>query len=136
MSMTLKPGGLLDLSEFDFRVYGLDRKPIPINEKASAIARWMYLAHKAVQQQGGEPDAANHLYKWVSQHPAFEDVVYRRWWFQTSTWNREKTKEAETANRHGASMRDDILVRALRFSPPAHTNVSDSLSSDPVVLSC
>lgn len=111
--MTLKPGGLIDLSEFDFRVYGLDKKPIPMNDKASSIARWMHLAHQAVQQQGGEPEAANHLYGWISSHNAYEDVVYRHWWFQTSTWNPGKDAESRRQNRYGAAMRDDILVRPL-----------------------
>ncbi|KIP11739.1 hypothetical protein PHLGIDRAFT_63365 [Phlebiopsis gigantea 11061_1 CR5-6] len=110
ISMTLKPGGLVDLTEFDFRVYGLDKRPIPIDDRASAIARWMHLAHQAVQQQGGEPDAANHLYEWVRNHNAYEQPVYRHWWFQTSTWNRGTDPESRRQNRYGAAMRDDILA--------------------------
>lgn len=109
---------MVDLCEFDFRVYGYDHKPIPIDENAPACARWMYLARQAVQHQGGEPDAANHLYRWVSQHPAFEDVVYRQWWFQVSPWNRGRDAESRRLNRYGAAMRDDILVRAFASQYP------------------
>ena len=70
----------------------------------------MHLAHQAVKQQGGEPDAANHLLRWVSSNDAFEDVVYRHWWFQVSTWNTGTDAESRRMNRYGAAMRDDILV--------------------------
>ena len=117
--MTVRPGGLIHLTEFDFRVYGTDRKPIPIDHNASAVAKWMHLAHLAVKQQGGEPDAANHLHEWVSSNSAFEDIVYRHWWFQTSTWNTGNDPESRRANRHGAAMRDDILVSpSPLISPP------------------
>ncbi|KAJ3559010.1 hypothetical protein NM688_g597 [Phlebia brevispora] len=85
IALTVRPAGLIDLTEFDFRVYGPDKKPL--TEDASSLAKWMHLASQAVKQQGGEPEAANYLQRWVSGHGAFEEVVYRRWWFQTSPWN-------------------------------------------------
>ncbi|EKM51768.1 uncharacterized protein PHACADRAFT_127622 [Phanerochaete carnosa HHB-10118-sp] len=109
ISLVLKPGGLVDLTEFDFRVYGTDRRPIPIDADAPAFARWMNLAHRAVQMQGGEPDAANHLHEWVCGHGAFEDVHYCTWWLPTSTWHTGQDEEARRQNRIGAAMRDDIL---------------------------
>lgn len=100
----------MHLTEFDFRIYGTDKEPVAIVENASALAKWMYLAHQAVKQQGGEPDAANHLHRWISQHDVFEDVVYRKWWIQTSNWNHGYEKDVRLLNRHGAAMREDILV--------------------------
>ncbi|EKM61450.1 uncharacterized protein PHACADRAFT_248069 [Phanerochaete carnosa HHB-10118-sp] len=121
IALTLKPGGLVDLTEFDFRVYGADRRPAPLEDEggvgASALARWMHLAHRAVQMQGGEPDAANHLYRWVSARACFRDVCYREWWIQTTTWNTGTDACAAAANRHGASMRDDILAFLLSGRP-------------------
>jgi hypothetical protein len=76
----------------------------------------MNLAHRAVQQRGGEPDAANHLYRWVNEHPAFEEAVYREWWFQVSPWRTGHDRESLWMNRHGASMRDDIMVCAINLS--------------------
>ena len=111
IALILKPGGLIDLTEFDFRVYGLDHQPIPITMEAPALVRWVHLAHRAVQMQGGEPDAANHLYRWIYNHGTFEDVHYREWWIQTSTWNTGQDEESSHQNRYGAAMRDDILVR-------------------------
>lgn len=117
IALTLKPGGLIELTEFDFRVYGADRRPVPLASQPSALARWMSLAHTAVQQQGGEPDAANHLYRWTTAHPAFYDVEYREWWYQTSTFYPGNDEVARTRNRHGALMRDDILAFLLSGRP-------------------
>jgi hypothetical protein len=100
----------MELTEFDFRVYGLDGRPIPLNQNVSAIAHWMNFAHRAVQQQGGEPDAANHLHRWTRENPLLENVTYRRFWFQTSPWNTGRDPLSAQRNRHGALMRDDILV--------------------------
>ena len=33
--------------------------------------------YAAIEQRGGEPDAANHLHLWTSGHPDLEEVVYR-----------------------------------------------------------
>lgn len=103
----------MHLTEFDFHIYGTDEKPIAIVEDASALAKWMFLAHQAVKQQGGEPDAANHLHQWISSYDIFENVVYRKWWIQTSNWNKRQDEETKLLNRHGAAMRDDILVSLL-----------------------
>ncbi|KAI0094532.1 hypothetical protein BDY19DRAFT_901695 [Irpex rosettiformis] len=109
IALALRPRGLVDLTEFDFRVYGPDHRPIPLQENAPAIAKWMDLARRAVHHRGGEPDAANHLYRWINDHPSFEEVVYHEWWFQISPWRPGKDAQSLWMNRHGASMRDDIF---------------------------
>ncbi|KAI0685087.1 hypothetical protein BC835DRAFT_1421619 [Cytidiella melzeri] len=109
IALTLRPRGLVDLTEFDFRIHGRDHRPMPINADAPAIAKWMDLARHAVQQRGGEPDAATHLHRWISDHPAFEETVRQDWWIQVSPWHPGKDAESQWMNRHGASMRDDIL---------------------------
>jgi hypothetical protein len=35
--------------------------------------------HDAVEAQGGDVNAATHLYEWVQNNPAFEKVVYREY---------------------------------------------------------
>ncbi|PCH34099.1 hypothetical protein WOLCODRAFT_135501 [Wolfiporia cocos MD-104 SS10] len=109
MSQALRPGGLIDLTEFDFRIYGPDKRPILRNER-SWLARWMNLCHTAVQRSGGEPDAANHLHRWISDHPAFEDIVYREIWFQTSPWRNGHDNETQRQNRIANTFRDDVLA--------------------------
>lgn len=65
----------------------------------------MEFANTAVRQRGGDVDAANHLYQWISSHPAFEDAVYREFWIPCSPWMQD-----EEERRIGSTMRDDILV--------------------------
>lgn len=62
MAQCLRLGGLIDLTEFDFRVYGIDKKPI-LTPGLSWFADWMNACHEAVYRNGGEPDAANHLHR-------------------------------------------------------------------------
>lgn len=113
MSQTLRPGGLLDLTEFDFRIYTTDRKPILTDNADSYLARWMNLCHIAVQRSGGEPDAANYLHRWVSDNPAYEEVVYREFWLPTSPWRRGNDSETRRFNRIANVFRDDVLVSGL-----------------------
>ncbi|EJF67127.1 hypothetical protein BD309DRAFT_946205 [Dichomitus squalens] len=113
MAQTLRPRGLLEVMEFDFRVYDEHRQPIMptrLDEEMPAIARWMNLVHIAVEQRGGEPDAANQLNRWASAHPDLEDVVYREFWFQTCPWKPGSDPESGFDNHVGAMMRDDILA--------------------------
>lgn len=114
MAQTLRPRGLIELVEFDFRVYDVDKQPIlpsRLDEETPWLARWMNMVNIAVQQRGGEPDAANHLERWTMVHPMLEDVVYREIWFQTGPWQEGDDPQTAHANRIGAMMRDDILVR-------------------------
>ncbi|KZT72959.1 hypothetical protein DAEQUDRAFT_722595 [Daedalea quercina L-15889] len=109
MSQCLRLGGLLDLTEFDFRVYSVDKKPI-LTEGVSWFADWMNLCNHAVHRNGGEPDAANQLHRWVSRNSSFEDVVYREFWFQTAPWRSGADAATVRQNRISQVFRDDILA--------------------------
>lgn len=111
MAQCLRLGGLIDLTEFDFRVYGIDKKPI-LTPGLSWFADWMNACHEAVYRNGGEPDAANHLHRWISQNPALEDVVYRQFWFQSSPWRAGNDAATIRQNRIAQVFRDDVLVSA------------------------
>ncbi|KAI0715061.1 hypothetical protein C8Q76DRAFT_729407 [Earliella scabrosa] len=113
MAQTLRPRGLLQVTEFDFRVYDVNKQPIMpsrLEEDTPWIARWMNLVNVAVEQRGGEPDAANHLNHWASTHPDLEDTVYHEYWFPTGPWKRGDDEQSARDNRTGAMMRDDILA--------------------------
>lgn len=121
MVQTLRPRGLVELVEFDFHMYDEHQQPILPNrleEETPAIARWMNFVNVAIEQRGGEPDAANHLHQWMVAHPNLEEVVYREFWFQSCPWKRPNEPNASRGNRTGAMMRDDIIVRSL-FPDPA-----------------
>jgi len=113
-SQALRPNGLVNFAEFDFYVYGLDKKPIVFDAPEFAppyFPRWMCMVRAAVKQRGGEAEAANHLYRWISEHPSFTDVVYRDFFFRASPWVPPNFPDAAKLNRWGASMREDIQAR-------------------------
>ncbi|KAF9011052.1 S-adenosyl-L-methionine-dependent methyltransferase [Cyathus striatus] len=83
ISHVLRPGGLIDVSEFDFHVYDINHQRFEPNThqvKPPWWAQWLKFLAEAVGRSGGQADAATHLHDWISNHPAFEDVVYRDVW--------------------------------------------------------
>lgn len=76
------------------------------------------MVRTAVNQRGGETDAANHLHRWVSEHPSFTDVVYRSFLFPASPWFPPDHPDAAKLNRTGAFIRDDILARRFLLGVP------------------
>ncbi|KAI0375494.1 hypothetical protein BV20DRAFT_960668 [Pilatotrama ljubarskyi] len=138
MVQTLRSRGLIQLVEFDFRVYDADKLPIMpsrLEEETPWLARWMNVVNIAVEQRGGEPDAANHLHRWVSEHPLLEEPVYREFWFQTGPWKKGDDPSTARDNRIGAMMRDDILAflksgRPLLLSNDLDISVVDELESN------
>jgi len=109
ISRVLRPGGMIDLMEFDFHAY--DSNYQRIEPTTSSISgpwwpQWLAFANLAARNRGGNVDAATHLHKWVSEHPAFENIVYRDYWVPVSHW----PTNDEFMRRMGTYMRDDILA--------------------------
>lgn len=113
-SQALRPAGLVNFTEFDFFIYGGDKKPLVFDVPEFSppyLPRWMCMVRAAVGERGGEADAATHLHRWVSEHPSFTDVVYGSFWIPASPWIPPDWPGAARMNRSGAFMRDDIQVR-------------------------
>ncbi|KAA1471411.1 hypothetical protein DENSPDRAFT_799321 [Dentipellis sp. KUC8613] len=113
ISQTLRPGGLIDLMEFDFRVYDAHHNvisPFLDPSEGSWLSRWMYSLGVAVRQRGGTTDASNVLYAWVMEHPALEEVVYRDFYLQTSPFFSRHEPHYARNQVIGHYMRDDILA--------------------------
>jgi len=109
ISMVLRPGGLIDLMEFDFHCYDENHQRIELETSRVAGPWWpRFLAFVglAARNRGGDVDAATHLHSWVSNHRSFENVVCRDFYIPTSTWR----TDSELWTRFGANMRDDILA--------------------------
>lgn len=101
--------------EFDFTVYTPDYQRIELDSTIIAAPwwpRWLAACNKAARESGGDVDAASRIQTWISNHPAFEEVVYKDFWVPASPWKRE----SEKVIRHGEAMRDDILVRVAIYS--------------------
>ncbi|KAL0576872.1 hypothetical protein V5O48_005107 [Marasmius crinis-equi] len=109
ISFVLRPGGLMDIMEFDFHAYDEHRRRIEVGTSRISAPwwpRWLAFLELAIRNKGGDADAATHLHRWTANHPAFEDVVYRDFWVPTSPWRRD----SEFQVRMGVGMRDDILA--------------------------
>lgn len=102
-SQVVRPGGLVDFTEWDFRMYDMDKQPItpsyreiyglddsqPSHERDSSKAwlpRWYAALGQAARRRGGHIDAAALMHNWIADHKEFEDVVCREFWFPSSPW--------------------------------------------------
>jgi hypothetical protein len=112
-SQALRPNGLAIFTEFDFYVYGRDKKPIVFDVPEFAppyFPRWMCMVRAAIKERGGDADAASLFHRWVSDHPLFTDVVYRDFFFPVAPWVPSDWPGAAQLNRTGSFMRDDVHV--------------------------
>ncbi|KAK0481523.1 S-adenosyl-L-methionine-dependent methyltransferase [Armillaria novae-zelandiae] len=108
ISRVLRPGGLIDLMEFDFHCY--DENHHRVNLDTSTLAspwwpRWLAYLEMAARNRGGNVDAATHLHDWVSNHQSFENVVYNQYWIPVTPWRTDSAFDM----RIGTAMRDDIF---------------------------
>ncbi|KAI0257290.1 S-adenosyl-L-methionine-dependent methyltransferase [Lactifluus subvellereus] len=113
VSQCLRPGGLMQLLEFDFRVYDGDFKPFSFptgTMEPPWFPRWMSFLSMAVRQRGGSTDAANMLYSWTLQHPAFEDVVYEEYFVPTAPFMSCQEPNYHFIRSISETLRDDIYT--------------------------
>jgi len=107
----LRPGGLIDVTEFPFTFSGFEKTAIcpPAGTfEPPWVPLWMSYANRAVRERGGDADASLHLHEWVSNHPAFENVVYREFWIPLSPWLKGDDADSIWWNGIGTTMRDDL----------------------------
>jgi hypothetical protein len=118
ISQCLRPGGLMELLEFDFRVYNGDFKPFSFPTDTMGppwFPRWMSSLNMAVRQRGGSPDAANMLYSWTLQHPALEDVVYEEHFVPTAPFMSCQEPNHHIDRSTAEILRDDIYVCEYKY---------------------
>lgn len=113
ISHVLRPGGLIDLLEYDFQVHNEHRQLVTVSTGSMGapwLPRFLTLIKNAAGRRGGTLDAARNLYNWVKDTPAFTDVVHRQIWTPASPWLTGSDPETQKLNQHGALMRDDVMV--------------------------
>jgi len=113
ISRVLRPGGLIDVSEFDFRIYDANhcRMELDVNELGPPWwGRWMAHLLKAIKTSGGDANAATHLHEWVFNNPMFEDVVYREFWLPVIPARRDSSNDSEHLRRLDQGLSDDCLA--------------------------
>jgi hypothetical protein len=100
--------------EFDFHCYDINHKRIELDTdtiEGPWWPRWLAFCEKAARAAGGDVDAATHLHSWISDHPLFEDVVYKEFWAPSSLHPHMNGDPIQT--QIGEGMRDDIIVSNL-----------------------
>jgi len=110
ISRVLRPGGLIDVSEFDFHVYDANHRQIQRDINDLTPPWWsVWFGHlwKAIVKSGGDVDAANHLHEWVLNHPMFEDVVYKDVWVAAVPAPRDGSNDSEEAGQMERKLTDD-----------------------------
>ncbi|KAF9270828.1 S-adenosyl-L-methionine-dependent methyltransferase [Marasmius fiardii PR-910] len=131
INFVLKPGGLMDIMEFDFHMYDENYRRIEVSTShigAPWWPRWLAFLEAAIRSKGGDADAATHLHSWTANHASFEGVVYREFWVPASPWRRD----SEFQIRMGQAMRDDIFAfvksgRALLLGSGVPEQIVDEL---------
>lgn len=86
------------MAEFDFHIYDENHQRLELDTYQIGPpwwARWMTFVRVAIQQIGGHTDAASHLWDWVSNHPAFEQPVYREYWMPVCIRPSESNSEQQ-----------------------------------------
>lgn len=158
-ALALRPRGLADFTENDWRAYDIEKRPIisttaeiwgafeppegwtgtgmarsgssppgraqkriATADSSPYVARFITLARQAVHKRGGHVDAAPLLYRWISEHRAYEDVVYREAWLPVGDWvnspdiqkhpivSAMTREELENLSRLGRETGEDMLV--------------------------
>src|ERR1700726_709935 len=120
IALVLKPGGLLQFTEIEYRFYDVNRKPLYVDGSAFRppwVPLWIYHMGRAATARGADVEAADKLRGWVVDHGAFEGIVDRQFWIPSSPWPKGDDPEAVWLRRVGEVVREDFLVRFLIPEP-------------------
>jgi len=112
IARVVRPGGLIDLTEFGFQTYDHNNQVISVDRSGHSPpwwARWLSHVREAIDERGGDVNAATHLHSWVARNPAFESVVYREHFLAVVPPLR-KGYQAEAFRNIDEGMRDIVLV--------------------------
>ncbi|KZO90605.1 S-adenosyl-L-methionine-dependent methyltransferase [Calocera viscosa TUFC12733] len=117
----LRPGGLLDLSEWDFRIYAATFEPLPLVPRGqpghSWVAEWLWALRQAGAARGGQMDAASHMEQWVRESGVWEDVGYWDTWIATSAPTGETDEELAHNTALWLRMKEDAKHFAAAARP-------------------
>ncbi|KJA28623.1 hypothetical protein HYPSUDRAFT_34078 [Hypholoma sublateritium FD-334 SS-4] len=113
ISRVLRPGGLIDVSEFDFHMYDKHHRRI----ESSSIkqfnepwwSQWITYLRSTIRNIGGDTDAATNLHEWIANNPRFEDVVYREFFIPAVPPPRDEHKPNERLRQFEEKMKEDVV---------------------------
>jgi len=126
----LHPGGLLELAEWDFRIYTSSHEPraqVPRGEPGhSYIAEWLWALREAGAGRGGHMDAANLMEGWVRGMGVWEDVGYRDVWIAISG----PTGETPEEKAHNTAMWERMKEDARHFAAAARPALAQRMDPE------
>ena len=109
ISHVVRPGGVIDIMEWDFGIHDVNKQRIPLslNQKAPPwLDRFLALVESAVRKRGGDVDAVLRMETFVQNNPNYEQVVHQDFWVPIGPW----MKDDPDMIRIGIHMRADVLV--------------------------
>ena len=79
LAYVVRPGGLIDLCEYDFQTYDIEGNVIEVENSDSppSWAKWLFHLRTAFGHQGRDIYAARDLLYWMEHNSAFVDIVYK-----------------------------------------------------------
>ncbi|KAF8726163.1 hypothetical protein AX14_008020 [Amanita brunnescens Koide BX004] len=86
ISHVLRPGGLIDVMEFDFCLYDSNRRKIAMSMEPLEppwVPRFIAFVHSAVTNRGGDIDGIGRMESYIRNHPLFEEVTSQDIWMPT-----------------------------------------------------
>ncbi len=73
--------------EWDFCIYDANRNKIPLSVEPLGppwMARFIAFVKSAVRSRGGDVDGIGQMETLIQNHPSFEEVEHRDFWFPTA----------------------------------------------------
>jgi hypothetical protein len=110
MTHVLRPGGILDMLEYGFRVHDEYKRIITPATHGGWFPRWLAEIHIASGRLGGTLDAAQHLKSWVEETRSYSNIVHTKFWTPLAPWLPGDDIASRTANEHAVLMREDVKV--------------------------
>jgi len=107
ISHVLRPGGLIDIMEWDFGIHDVNKQRIQLslNQKPPFwLSHFLALVASAFRNRGGDIDGSLRMETYVQNNPDFEQVVFQDFWVPIGPW----VKGDPELIRFGIHMRADV----------------------------
>ncbi|KZV94251.1 hypothetical protein EXIGLDRAFT_767312 [Exidia glandulosa HHB12029] len=111
VSRVVRSRGVIAFTESNYLVYDANKQVMDVtspDQTVSAIAVLYHHIVRSVRKRGANIDAASLLHRWIGQHNAYEDVVYRDIWLPTSPFLPPDAEDAHRLNFIGELLRQDL----------------------------
>ncbi|KAF8628272.1 hypothetical protein AX15_004040 [Amanita polypyramis BW_CC] len=98
ISRVLRPGGLIDVMEWDFSVYDVNKRIVNLSTDQWGppwVPRFTAFVQSAIRKRGGDVVGPLKMELFVEAHPSFEQVVHRDFWVPAYHWSKGESTMLE-----------------------------------------